>query len=507
MIRAMLLSTLWALLLQGQTPLPLPDGPVRLVIPEAAAFDAALKGGYREFLHGEPREGDPLVTAWRRTQVGSKLEDQWGRLSGDLPWTWETIRKLQPKAVGLAILEVGHLEAVLVIETPLAQLPVALPQGRTRTHGGQSYVLVTPGAADQSEDKDRRMGLAWARMGGRLILASSERALKLALDEALAGRGFKPSLQGLVSMELNLDVLRADRYFRREFPFPEGPEKGRIQAALRQENGRLIEVRQGTNEPRKGVFSFPGANLAAAGWQAEGETFWPTFRRACLEPIPRLLEEPVTAPGPLPMAGPQTGEDRYAVDFTKPKESSGGARSEEGDLAPWKALLNRQPVTSWGYAITSEGARRMAFPWPAHLDADFLEACRATVARRAGRATVHKVGEVQEVRVGPGLPTLALRRTGDLLWVGASARDLQALPQPRPEADLIRWAQVDLGAVRSESARWEKVEGPARPEQVRPLSDRVLGLLGWMPATRTLRVERHRTAAGWSETVTFGGGQ
>lgn len=507
MIRAMLLSTLTAFVLQGQTPLPLPDGPVRLVIPEASAFDAALTGGYREFLNGEPKEGDPLVTAWRRTQVGTKLEDQWLRLSGDLPWTWGVIRKLQPKAVGLAILEVGHLEAVLVIETALAQLPVALPQGRARTHGGVSYALVAPGAADGSEDKDRRMGLAWARMGGRLILATSERALKRALDEALAGRGFKAPLPGLVTMELNLDALRGDRYFRREFPFPEGPEKGRVRAALRLENGQLVEVREGAHEPRKGVFAFPGSSLAAAGWQAEGEAFWPAFRRACLEPIPTLADEPVAAVAPLPMAGAQTGEDRYAVDFTKPRVSVGGSKSEEGDLAPWKALLARQPVASWGYAVTPDGARRMVFPWPANLDAEFLEACRATVARRAGRASVQMVGDAQELRVGPGLPALALRRTGALLWVGASARDLKDMPEPKAEADLIRWAQVDLGAVRAEGARWSKIEGPARPEQVRPLSDRVLGLLGWMPATRTLRVERHRTAEGWAERVTFGPGR
>jgi hypothetical protein len=507
MIRSMLLAALAVLLLQAQVPLPLPDGPVRLVIPEASALDAALKGGYREFLNGEPREGDPLVAAWRRTQVGTKLENQWGRLAGDLPWTWDTIRKLQPKSVGLAILEVGHLEAVLVIETPLAQLPVALPQGQTRTHGGVAYALVAKGAADGSGDKDRRMGLAWARMGNRLILATSERALRLAVDEALAGRGLAAPLPGLVSMELNLDALRKDRYFHREFPFPEGPEKGRIRAALRKENGQMVEVREGTNEPRKGVFSFPGAGFSAAGWQAEGEAFWPTFRRACLEPVPALADEPVAAVAPLPLAGPQVGEDRYAVDFTKPKARAGGAKSEEGDLGPWKALLARQPITSWGYALTADGAHRLVFPWPANLDAEFLEACRATVARRAGRATVRKVGDVQEVRVGPELPALALRRTAGLLWVGPSARDLRDLPEPRTDADLIRWAQVDLDVVRAESRRWAKVEGPARPEQVRPLSDRILGLLGWMPATRSLRVERHRTSAGWTETVTFGGGQ
>jgi hypothetical protein len=395
---------------------------------------------------------------------------------------------------------------VLVIETPLAQLPVALPKGQARTHGGVAYALVAKGAADGSEDKDRRMGLAWARMGSRLILATSERALQRTLDEALAGRGFKAPLPGLVAMELNLDTLRKDRYFRREFLFPAGPEQGRIHAALRQENGHLVEVREGTNESRKGVFSFPGTGFAAAGWQAEGEPFWPTFRRACLEPIPALADEPVAALAALPAAETRA-EDRYAVDFTKPKATAGVAKSEEGDLGPWKALLARQPVASWGYALTADGARRMVFPWPANLDGEFLEACRATVARRAGRASVQKVGDVQELRVGPGLPALALRRTGALLWVGASARDLKDLPEPRAEVDLIRWAQVDLGAVRAESKRWIKVEGPARPEQVRPLSDRILGLLGWMPATHSLHVERHRTAGGWSETLVFGGGQ
>ena len=506
MIRSILFATL-VFALQAQAPLPLPDGPVRLVIPEAAAFDAALTGGYRQCLNGEPREDDPLVTAWRRTQVGTKLEDQWSRLSADLPWTWDTIRKLQPRAVGLAILDVGHLEAVLVIETPLAQLPVTLPKGQARTHGGVSYAFVAKGAADGSEDKDRRMGLAWARMGGRLILATSERALKRTVDEALAGRGFQAPLPGLVAMELDLDALRKDRYFRREFPFPEGPEKGRVRAALRRSNGGLIEVREGTNEPRKGGFAFPGTGFAAAGWQAEGEAFWPTFRRACLEPIPNPAEEPVAALAPLPLAGAKTSEDRYAVNFTQPRVSVNGSKTEAGDLAPWKALLARQPVSSWGYAVTADGARRVVFPWPANLDMDFLEACRATMVRRAGRATVEKVGDVQEIRVGPNLPALALRRMGALLWVGPSARDLKALPQPTAETDLIRWAQVDLDAVRAEGPRWAKVEGPARPEQVRPLSDRVLGLLGWMPTTRSLRVVRHRTASGWTETVTFGGGQ
>jgi hypothetical protein len=39
---------------------------------------------------------------------------------------------------------------------------------------------------------------------------------------------------------------------------------------------------------------------------------------------------------------------------------------------------------------------------------------------------------------------------------------------------------------------------------VRPFSDRVLGLLGWMPMVRTLEVERRVTASGFKERVVFG---
>ena len=45
-----------------------------------------------------------------------------------------------------------------------------------------------------------------------------------------------------------------------------------------------------------------------------------------------------------------------------------------------------------------------------------------------------------------------------------------------------------------------------RPETVRPLSDRVLGLLGWMPEVRSIAVERRRAGGAWEERVTFGTG-
>ena len=210
----------------AETGLPLPPAPVHIVIPHVAAFDAALTGAYRRALLGQPEDGDPLVAAWRRSPVGSKLEAQWTLLSGDLPWTWEQVLATKPRALGLALLSPGSLEAVLVLETPLATLPVPLPRGAAKTHAGVAYALVSRGAGDGASG-DRRPGLAWARHGARLFLATSERALELALDEDLAGRGMGPVLPGLVALDLDLPALRGDPYFRREFPWAPGPENGR----------------------------------------------------------------------------------------------------------------------------------------------------------------------------------------------------------------------------------------------------------------------------------------
>jgi hypothetical protein len=484
-------------------PLPLPEAPVRLVIPDAAAFDKALTGDFRRFLSGAPREEDPLATAWRRSRVGSKLEDQWSRLAPDLPWTWEEIRKLQPGALGLAILQVGNLEAVLVVDTPLAQLPLALPKGQALTEGGAAFTLVTPGAADGSKDKDRRMGLAWARLGTRLILATSERALRLSLQQAQGGRGLAAPLEGLVSMELDLDALAKDRYFKREFLYPGAVGAGRVRAALRAEGDHLVEVRRGTGGPRGGAFIFQ-ASSAASGWEPDGTGFWAAFRRGLLEPLPEPQDRPVPALASLP--DPGAGQDRYTVDLTKPLPGAGGPQGEEGDLAPWRELLARTPVAGWGFRVAADGTRTLAIPWPEARDADFLEHCRATVARRAGRASVVGDGPSREIQVGPGLPALALRRAGPVLWVGPSARSLQDAPVPRADEALVRWAFLDLQAARGEGARWARAEGPAQPERVRPFSDQVLGLLGWMPKVRSLSVERRRIPEGWEERVVFGTG-
>lgn len=496
-----LLSSLVAL---QAAPVPLPSAPVRVIIPDAKAFDGALTGSYRLFLRGAPSEGDPLVSAWRKSAVGSKLEDQWAKFSESLPLTWDEIMKLQPRSLGIALLEVGNLEAVLVVDTPLAQVPFeAVLQGERKNHGGIPYTLVVPGAGDKSEDPDRRMGLAWARKGSRIFLATSERALKLALEEALANRGLTPPLAGLVSMELDLDALRKDRYFKREFLFPEGPETGLLRAALRQENGQLVEVREGATEPRSPVPTFQASGAAASGWEPEGSEFWPAFRRGLLEPIPAPAELPVPALRPLPQPIQGGQEDRYAVEFSRPRVLATAAEYERGELDAWGELLDKTPIPSWGYWVSPDGVRRMVFPWPEAQDAAFLEACRLTTVRRAGRATAVKLGNATELQVGPGLPALALRRTGAYLWVAPSAASLREAPQPQPNPSLVRWAHLNLGPVRKEAARWAKVEGPGSPEQVRPFSDRVLGLLGWMPATTAISVERRKTPEGWSEKVVF----
>jgi hypothetical protein len=501
-MKASLLGLVLCAASAGAAELPLPKAPVRVVIPDAAAFDAALGGSFRKALTGETEESDPVAAAWRRTRVGSKLEDQWGKLSGELPWTWDTIRKLQPRAVGIAVLEVGHLEAVLAIDTPLARLPLTLPGGTARTHAGAAYTVVTPGAADGSEE-DRRMGLAWGRHGSLLLVATSERALLLALDEALAGRGLAAPLPGLVSLELDLDALRKDRYFRREFLFAPGPEEGRVRAALRMDGGHLVEVREGAGEPRAAGMLFDAPGAVASGWEPEAAGLGAALRAALLEPVPAPSDRPLPPLAALPPARAQRAEDRYAVNLERPQVREAAAAWEEGELAQWRALWSATPVAGWGYVIGKDGARRIVFPWPAARDAELLALCRATVERRAGRATVAAAGDAQEIRVGPGLPAVALRRTGEYVWLAASAQQLAGVAAPRQSPEVVRWARADLSAVRAEGARWQKAEGPGSPEETRPLSDRILGVLGWIPDTTALALERKKTAEGWTETLVF----
>lgn len=503
MKRALLLCGTLGLAHPGQAatpPLPLPDAPVRLVIPDAAAFDAALSGRWRLALEGDADPNDPLVGAWRRTQVGAKLEDQWSRLAKDVPWSWADIRSLQPRRVGLALLDVGHLELVLVVDTPLLALPLSPPVGEAREHAGAVYRLVARGSADGASD-ERRMGLAWARLGSLLVLATSERALKLAIDAAQSGQGFDAPLAGLASLELDLDALRKDLYFRREFLFGAGPETGRVQAALRLEDGRLVELREGRSDEAPAAFRIEAAGLGA-GWEPDAAGLFGALRRGLLEPQPRLAERPVPPRRPLPAAG-HAAEDRYLVDLRQALPGA-GPEYEEGELADWRDLLGRHAPRGWGWVAAADGRPSVVFEWPAERDAELLALTRRTLERRAGRVTVVTVGDTSELRVGPGLAAAAWRRTGRFVWFGPDAASLASRAEPIAAPDVVRWARLDLDALRSESARWPRLEGPATPEEVRPFSDRLLGLLGWIPNARGIAVERRARGGGaFRERVVF----
>jgi hypothetical protein len=489
----------------AETSLPLPDAPVRLVIPDATAFDAALTGAFRRAAAGDVDANDPLVAAWRQSPVGAKLEAEWEKLSGELPWTWAEIRRLQPRSVGLALLSAGALEAVVAIDTPLATLPVALPAGKPRSHAGVAYSLVARGAGDAAggAGDQRRLGLAWARRGRMLLVATSERALKLALDEAAAGRGAEAFLPGLASLELDLDRLREDRYFVREFAPGLPSDQGRVRAALRLEEGRIVEVREG----RAAAAMAPAflladaADAAVAGWEPEGAGFFRALRGGILEPQPALLDRPVPALAALPATAAEAS-DRYLVHLDQPRVEAVTAW-EAGDLAAWDALLAHRPAPGWGFWADAGGARAVVFEWPEARQEELETACRDTLVRRAGSVTAATAGDAVEMRVGPGLEALALRRTGAFVWIGTSAAAVAARETPLPDEGVVRWGRVDLTVARAQADAWARAEGPAAPERVRPFSDRVLGLLGWIPSVKAVSVERRQSGERWTERVVF----
>lgn len=493
---------------------PLPDAPLRLVIPDVGAFDAALGGSFRAALTGTLPESDPAYAAWRQTQVGAKLIAQWQKLEGDLPWTWSQVVALEARSLGLALLDVGHLETVVAISTPLAALPSPLAKGQARNHAGVGYQVVAAGAGDAGpagagegatdEDGERRMGLAWARVGEWVLIATSERALVAALDAQTSGHGFGLPLAGLVSMDLDLDRLRKDRYFKREFLFAAGPETGRMRAALRRDGERVVEVREGANDPRKPGYDFDGGGAALAGWEADGGALWQALRSGILEPVPDPAERPRVSLGLLPAATLDKNDDRYLVSFVKPLAKPGAPPTDEGELAQWRAWLDENPAAGWAYVVDRDGTRRIGVPWPAARDEELIALCRAMASRRAGRVEVASVDGAREVRAGADLPMVAIRRVGDLVWIGPSAKALVAAPAAVRSADRVRWARLDLGVVRGQIPRWERAEGPAAPEQVRALSDRIAGMLGWIPRVGSASVERRITASGgWTETVTL----
>jgi hypothetical protein len=483
--------------------LPLPPAPVRVLVSDVPAFETALTGAYRQAFTGTLPEGDKVLAGFRQSQVGAKVEAQWGELGTDVAWSWADVEALRPRRLGLALLSTASMEAVLVIDTPLVALPSPLPAGTPKTHAGVTYALVTRGAGDGSQE-DRRMGLAWARHAGLLFLATSERALHLALDESVAGRGFEPALPGLVAMALDQGALGKDRYFRREFKFG-ATDTGRVDAALRLDGRKLVEFRQGKGAAEGGARVFDTPRMAAAAWEPASGALWPAIRAGLLEPIPNPSDKPVPALAPLPSALPVVADDRYLVSLEKPVMSAASG-FEEGDLLVAREVFAKAGVRGFGYAIREDGSRLLVFEWPKNLMADLERACRATLTRRGGPVTAHDVQGVTELRFGSDLPALAFKRVGDLVWLGPRAAALADAPAVRTDAEIVRWARLDLRAVRAEGPRWIKAEGPDSADSVRPFADRILGILGWMPETTSLFVERRRSPEGWTERVEFGPG-
>ena len=479
-------------------PVPLPDAPVLLRITDVGAFDRALSGGFRKALSGKLSESDPAGSAWKRTRVGGKLDAQWALFAADLPLSWPDLVSLRPSEIGFALLSAGDLEAVLAVRTPLAALPVKLPSGSPKTHRGVTWHFVSRGAGDL-KTLDRRMGLAWARTGDLLLVATSERALLLALD-APAEEARPPKLEGFAHLFLDMDRLSKDLYFRREFLFPEGPAaRGKIEAALRVDGESLVETRQGDGADGSAAARWPtdGRAVAAAGWESDGARFFTALRRAFLEPLPgQPSQRPVPAAKAIPSAD-GSGDDRYLVDITRPAPEAG--KAGEGELPGWMRFLSETHVDGWGWEIGEKGAFRLVVVQPPAFDAPFLGLAVATVRRRAGTAA--RDGE--SLRVGPGLPALAVRRVGGSLWIGARAEDLAGLPEPSVDPALLRWGRVEASLVMSEGRAWTEAEGAFAADATRPFSDRVLGLLGWAPTLKGVSVERRKAGSGYEEKIVF----
>jgi hypothetical protein len=312
-----------------------------LVSADPAALDRALTGGLRKALSGKAAAGDPVMKGLRQTRVGLKLDEQWALFAADLPLTWSEITAMKPTALGLALLSAGDLEAVLAVRTPLARLPITLPAGEARSRGGVAYAVVSRGAGDE-RTLDRRLGLAWARVEGTLLVATSERALLLALDRAGAKQGYSAFLPGLLSARLDLAALRTDRYFRREFLFSEGlegTEGGVLLCALREENGRLVEIREGAapRGPAAPRWGTDGRHVAAAGGRPPAAAFLRPSGAAS-----RTGAEPRGSRSPLkPLPDPNAAQ-ASATSSTSRRRCPPRAR-RRAELPRWTSFLAARP--------------------------------------------------------------------------------------------------------------------------------------------------------------------
>jgi hypothetical protein len=490
--------------------LPLPAAMIRLAIPDVRAFDAALGGGFKKALYGTLAEDDGVARGFLQSQVGAKLQDQWTRFRGENALSFQTIKDLQATSLALAVLSIGNMEMVLVVRTPLAALPDIFEEGTSTIDHGRTYHLVRTGAADEGASGEARMGLVWSRDQGLLVIATSERAIKLALAAWSGGERFSPKLAGLTSLELDMDLLQKDLYFKRDFLFGSVSEaadaRGVIHAALRLEEGRLVEVREGnlTQTGQRGaVFEAPDA--VASGWIGDPKDLLAELRRGVVEPLPAPGANPQIGVGPLPPAKAASADDRYATNIEVPRSEDGVLPNEAAELDVWRALLALKPAPGFGYLVMKTKARLLAMPWPKEKDAEFAALLEATLTRRGARLAASPSGPDGKLYLmGPGLPVLAYKRSGDFIWISPSLAELRTAPAVSWSSDVVRFSKLNLVAARGEASRWARVEGPRSSDTVRALSDRVLGLLGWMPSVRTLEVERRVAGNAFRERLVFG---
>jgi hypothetical protein len=279
-----------------------------------------------------------------------------------------------------------------------------------------------------------------------------------------------------------------------------------LSAALRLEAGRLVEVREGAVAAtgQKGAV-FDAKDAVASGWIGDASTLLAELRHGVLEPIPAPSLRPQMSIAPLPPSKAASAEDRYATSIEVKAVVAGGPSGEAAEIEAWSSLLSAQPVTGFGYLVTPSRANLLALPWPKEKEGELVALVEATLSRRGARlVTPTTAGDSREYLFGPGLPVLAFKRMGEFIWFAPSAADLRSAPVVSWSSEVVRFSKLNLAAAREEGRRWARIEGPRSSENVRPLSDRVLGLLGWMPATRTLEVERRVSASDFKERVVFG---
>ena len=485
----------------AEAPLPLPPAPVRLVIPDVPAFDLALTGVV------PPR---PRRTAGGGRPARRHLATHAGRQQAR-------------SAMGGAL--AGPALELVADPPPETALPRSRPsrsrraRGRSRSRHRARGAAVDPAGRDREEPRRRgdERGRAGSgrRPSGRpppgpglgpprpAPAHRHERAGAPARPgRGLAGRGVMSFLPGLASLELDTDALAKDRYFRREFLFGESA-MGRVRAALRQEGGRLLEVREGAGTPAGPRSSSRPRMRSAAGWETDGSRLFPGA--------------PVGPPGDDPESVGTAGASarRPARDARRdgrplprgPPETGAGTepRWEEGELALLRTLVIAALRAGAGASRSRRAASGLyVFAWPAPPSRTTWSARRRKpgATRRAHHGDHGGRHPGDTPGPGPRRPRAAAsRRLRVDRLVGARARGGWRAPG-RGSRRAVGAGRPARGPRRSRSlgARGGTGRAGAGPSLLRPRA-RPAGL-------DARRRERSRSSGvvrdkGWSERVVF----